>query len=103
MAYSHICGGGGCYNNVVCIIIDDLCMMVALLMMCTRLGYITTLMHLCLNFVDVGAVVHRGQCVVVFDDACWCAFCFNMQSISTIDSCDATLLQPVLLSLIQRH
>ena len=70
----------------------------------TAVCYITTLMHLCLNFVDVGAVVHRGQCVVVFDDACWCAFCFNMQSISTIDSYDATLLQqPVLLSLIQRH
>ena len=55
------------------------------------------------EFVDVGAVVHRGQCVVVFDDSCWSAFCFNMQSISTIDSYDATLLQPALLSLIQRH
>ena len=78
--------------------------MLALLMMSKRLCYITTLMHLCLNFVDVGAVVYHGQCVVVFDETCWCAFCFNMQSISTIDSYDATLLQPaVLLSLIQRH
>ena len=73
-------------------------------MMCKRLCYITALAHLCLNFVDVGDFVYHGQCVVVFDDACWCACCFNMQSISTIDSYNATLLQStLLLSLIQRH
>jgi len=61
--------------------------------------------NVCQNFVDVGAFVYHGrQCFVVFDDACWCACCFNMQSISTIDSYIATLLQPaLLLSLIQRH